>query len=37
MSETTLADELQWRNLLKDRTFEDVTWVNTTPNVLPWR
>jgi tyrosyl-tRNA synthetase len=29
MSEMTLAEELQWRGLIKDRTFEDINWVNT--------
>lgn len=29
MSEMTLAEELAWRGLIKDRTFEDVNWVNT--------
>ncbi|HUC89208.1 MAG TPA: tyrosine--tRNA ligase [Patescibacteria group bacterium] len=25
----TLADELQWRGLVKDRTFDDINWLNT--------
>lgn len=25
----TLSEELQWRGLVKDRTFEDITWINT--------
>ncbi|HSX17627.1 MAG TPA: tyrosine--tRNA ligase [Patescibacteria group bacterium] len=25
----TLAEELEWRGLVKDRTFEDLNWVNT--------
>jgi len=29
MSEMTLAEELQWRGLIKDRTFDDIEWVNT--------
>jgi tyrosyl-tRNA synthetase len=29
MSEMTLSEELQWRGLIKDRTFEDISWVNT--------
>ncbi len=29
MSDTTLSDELVWRHLIKDRTFEDINWVNT--------
>jgi tyrosyl-tRNA synthetase len=29
MSEMTLSEELQWRGLIKDRTFEDINWVNT--------
>jgi tyrosyl-tRNA synthetase len=29
MSEMTLAEELQWRGLIKDRTFEDINWVST--------
>jgi tyrosyl-tRNA synthetase len=29
MSEMTLAEELEWRGLLKDRTFNDSAWLNT--------
>jgi tyrosyl-tRNA synthetase len=29
MSEMTLAEELEWRGLVKDRTFDDINWVNT--------
>ncbi len=29
MSDMTLAEELEWRGLVKDRTFEDLNWVNT--------
>jgi tyrosyl-tRNA synthetase len=29
MSDLTLSEELSWRHLIKDRTFEDVTWLNT--------
>src|SRR5690242_1629819 len=25
----TLTDELQWRGMLKDRTFDDLNWLNT--------
>lgn len=25
----TLSEELQWRGLIKDRTFEDITWIDT--------
>ncbi|HSX33993.1 MAG TPA: tyrosine--tRNA ligase [Candidatus Saccharimonadales bacterium] len=28
MSEMTLLEELQWRGLLKDHTFEDLSWLN---------
>lgn len=29
MSGMTLAEELEWRGLIKDRTFEDIAWLNT--------
>src|SRR5581483_7231957 len=29
MSDLPLSDELQWRHLIKDRTFEDIKWVDT--------
>lgn len=29
MSEMTLSEELEWRGLIKDRTFDDITWLNT--------
>jgi tyrosyl-tRNA synthetase len=29
MSEMTLAEELVWRGLVKDRTFDDINWLNT--------
>jgi tyrosyl-tRNA synthetase len=29
MSDMTLAEELDWRHLIKDRTFEDLAWINT--------
>jgi tyrosyl-tRNA synthetase len=29
MSEMTLSEELQWRHLVKDRTFGDITWIDT--------
>lgn len=30
MSEMQLSEELQWRKLIKDKTFEDINWVNTS-------
>jgi tyrosyl-tRNA synthetase len=29
MSNMTLSEELQWRGLIKDRTFDDVRWLDT--------
>ncbi len=29
MSDMTLAEELQWRGMIKDRTFDDLAWINT--------
>jgi tyrosyl-tRNA synthetase len=29
MSDMTLAEELTWRHLIKDCTFDDIAWVNT--------
>ncbi|HSX36149.1 MAG TPA: tyrosine--tRNA ligase [Patescibacteria group bacterium] len=29
MSDMTLSDELLWRGMVKDHTFQDVTWLNT--------
>jgi len=29
MSDMTLSEDLQWRGLLKDKTFEDITWLDT--------
>lgn len=29
MSEMTLSEELQWRGLVKDRTFDDLRWLDT--------
>jgi tyrosyl-tRNA synthetase len=29
MPDMTLSEELQWRGLIKDRTFNDVTWLDT--------
>jgi tyrosyl-tRNA synthetase len=29
MSDMTLAEELEWRGLIKDHTFEDINWLNT--------
>lgn len=29
MSDMTLSEELQWRGLIKDRTFADISWLNT--------
>jgi len=26
---TTISDDLQWRGLIKDHTFEDINWLNT--------
>ena len=28
MADMTLAEELQWRGLIKDRTFDDINWIN---------
>lgn len=28
MNDMTLAEDLQWRGLIKDRTFSDLTWLN---------
>jgi len=29
MADMTLSEDLQWRGLLKDKTFEDITWLDT--------
>jgi tyrosyl-tRNA synthetase len=29
MSDMTLSEELQWRGLIKDRTFDDIKWLDT--------